>query len=183
MSALPSLVGLARGHALPAAALVCLLAAGCGYHLRGSQDVDMGVHRVQIVSQRAQQLADELQRTLVLRGVRISPSRDKADAVITVSDETYERRVLSVDADTGKVREFEMDFKARVAAHTPDGAVLLDEHWLALQRDFTFDENAVLGKFQEENALRREMREDAAETIVRRLAALKFKPDSAAPAP
>jgi len=156
-------------------ALIGLSLSGCGYHLRGSNDVDLGVKRVHIVSHGANQLADALERVFRIRGVAVSDQREDVNAIITVSEEAYERRVLSVDADTGKVREFEMDFQARVAVHGPGGEVLLEEHRLALQRDFTFDETAVLGKFQEENAIRQEMREDAAETILRRIAAVEYR--------
>jgi outer membrane lipopolysaccharide assembly protein LptE/RlpB len=46
--------------------------------------------------------------------------------------------------------------------------LLLDEE-IRLVRDYTFDEDAVLGKFAEEDVLRKELSREAAEEISRRL--------------
>ncbi|MGH8565072.1 MAG: hypothetical protein ACREXW_13700 [Gammaproteobacteria bacterium] len=53
-----------------------------------------------------------------------------------------------------------------------------DERVLA---DFTFDETAALGKFDEQQVLREEMIEDAAETVLRRLESVRVRPAKSSP--
>ncbi len=43
---------------------------------------------------------------------------------------------------------------------------------ITAQRDYTFDEDAILGKFSEEDILEEDLMEQAANQIVRRMAAV-----------
>jgi LPS-assembly lipoprotein len=80
--------------------------------------------------------------------------------------------VLSVDPDTGKVREYELIVETSVLVVSAGGKVLLEDDDISLQRDYTFDETAALGKYEQEGTLYREIRKDLAAAIVRRLQAL-----------
>lgn len=153
------------------AALVVLLslAAGCGFHLRGSRDLPVAA--VQVVDAGgASALAAEVRRQLELRGVRVTGTAPQA--VMRLSGEGVQQRVLSVDANTGKVREFELDYSVTVALADADGRPLGEPERLTVGRDYTFDETAVLGKFEERHLLERQLREDVAEAVIRRLYAL-----------
>jgi LPS-assembly lipoprotein len=158
--------------------LICVLLlpalGACGYSLRGTRQLDLGLDQVLVVSNGADRLAAELRRQLGYSGVAVAGSVASADAVVTLTREKYDRRVLSVDPDTGKVREFEISFHTSYSVQTADGTVLVDNQPLNLERDLTFDETAVLGKFQEETALFEDLREDAAQTILRRVASIRY---------
>ncbi len=164
-----------------AALLVALLAAvatalaGCGFQLRGQRNVDLGVAKALLVSQGGDLASQELRRQLAYAGVRVVGSAAAADIVVTVGPERFDRRVLSVDPDTGKVREFEIGYELGYSVRRPDGTVVLQEDRIELERDFTFDETAVLGAFEEQVLLERELRIDAAETMLRRLESVELK--------
>ena len=83
---------------------------------------------------------------------------------------------------------------ALVLVYTPLAVVVLNSFnasatfaWppteLTLRRDYSFDESNVLGKAAEEKALLRDMHHDAAQQIIRRLAALKPQAAPATPVP
>lgn len=150
------------------------LLAGCGFQLRGTRKADIDAATAYLQSGPADLLLAHLRRTLAYSGVRTVSSPAKADLVIALGRERIERRVLSVDARTGKVREFELDYTVGLTVRRADGQVLVDDESVELQRDFTFDETAVLGKFEEQALLEQDIRADAAATILRRLEALNL---------
>ncbi|MFO1435850.1 MAG: LPS assembly lipoprotein LptE [Gammaproteobacteria bacterium] len=151
------------------AVMIAFGLSGCGYHLRGSTGGNWNLGRFSIQSPTA--TASEVTRLLQLNGVELV-SPEKADAILTFTKDNQERQVLSVDPDTGKVREFELTVDVGIQVKSSDGKILLEDDSIALQRDFTFDETAALGKYEEEGALYQEIRKDLAAAIVRRLQAM-----------
>ncbi|MGE0386137.1 MAG: LPS assembly lipoprotein LptE [Gammaproteobacteria bacterium] len=162
-----------RPAALLLAAVLAAI-AGCGFHLRGSRPVDIGVARAYVQSVNADLVASELRRLFVESGIALTGAPAGAGLIVQLSGERFERRVLSVDPETGKVREFELNYELRLDVRKPDGTPVISKESVTLERDFTFDETAVLGKFEEQTLLEHELRIDAAETVLRRLEALKL---------
>ncbi len=60
------------------------------------------------------------------------------------------------------------------ASHS-DGKLIVEDDRISASRDFTFDENAVLGKFSEEELLQEDIVRRAASQVLRRLQALTTK--------
>jgi len=151
--------------------LFAALISGCGFHLRGIAPLPEGVNAVHVRAP-STVLADEVSIFLEAGGARATESSEEADAVLNVSSEQFARRVLSVDPQTGKEREFELAYTVSFDLVGSDGKALLAGESLRLLRDFVFDADAVLGKSREEGVLRDEMRRDAAQQIVRRIASI-----------
>jgi LPS-assembly lipoprotein len=151
--------------------VLTLSLSACGFHMRGSSVDSLGASSIYIQAGNAVEIAAQLRSRLVLDEVTIADAPSKADLVITLNSEQFDRRVLSVDANTGKVREFELGYEVTLSA-THQGREILATQKLELLRDFTFDETAVLGTFQEEAVLRRELAEDAADMALRRIQAV-----------
>lgn len=147
----------------------------CGWHLRGTGP-DALAERVQKIAVRDSTVPEVgAQVRLILRRSGVSLVGDaNAQAILSLSRERYDTRVLSVDPDTGKATEYEVGYQIMVSVTRPDGTVLLAPEALELNRDYTFDETAVLGKYAEENLLRNEIRVEAAESIVRRLDSIEL---------
>jgi LPS-assembly lipoprotein len=93
---------------------------------------------------------------------------------VRLGNERFDRRVLSVDPRTGKVREFELGYAVDLNVTHRDGRSLIGPDTVTLLRDYVFDETAAISEFEEENLLREEMRKDAAEAILRRLQSVKL---------
>ena len=148
-------------------ALAIATAGGCGYQLRGAVSLPPDLDAVHIDG--PPEVAAALTRMLDSGGIRIQGS-DPARAVLRLSDERFSRRLLSVDPNTGKEREFELAYRVAFQLTGAGGEVLVPKQSVSLLRDYIFDADAVLGKSREQDVLRAEMRRDAAGQIARRLA-------------
>jgi len=150
--------------------LLCTcMVTSCGFRPRGAVELPADVRQVFVQAPAA--ITDELEVFLDAGGARLIDNREEADAVIAVQSEAYHRRVLSVDPNTGKEREFELVYTVSFAVRREDGSMLVAPQTVKLRRDYVFDAEAVIGKGREEGVLRDEMRRDAAQSIVRRMEA------------
>ena len=149
--------------------LMVVTAGGCGYQLRGTVSVPPAPDGIHVAG--PPEIRAALTRVLDSGGVQVRPDRDPAGAVLRLSRERFGRRVLSVDPNTGKEREFELAYRVAFDLTGADGEELLPGQTVSLVRDYVFDPDAVLGKSHEEETLRAEMRREAASRIVRRIAA------------
>lgn len=141
----------------------------CGFRLRGATDLPPGLQSLHLQAPAA--LSRELATLLAASEIRLTDAPDQADAVLQAGGERYEKRTLSVDPRTGKQRELELAYGVDVTMKAADGTVLLPRQRINLVRDFVFDSDEIIGKSREESVLRDEMRQDAAQQIVWRLAA------------
>ena len=146
--------------------------SGCGFHLRG-QALGSGQLGTVYVQTGSTAVGQDLRDYLGEAGVERSDTVEAADIVVVVHNEHYERRVLTVDAETGKAREYELEYRVRYSARDSQGRTLVDNDSVDLFRDYVFDPAAVLGTSFEENLIRTEMRRDAVQQIVGRLARLE----------
>lgn len=154
--------------------LICMLilTSACGFHLRGSQHTEFDVANIYINPASAPKLAKEVKSQLAGAGVTLASSVQDASYVITLKEEHFEKAVLSVSASTGKVEEYQIVYKAKMDAADADGRNIVKNDRIRSSRDLTFDENAVLGKFSEEELLHEDLVRRAASQVLRRLQAL-----------
>lgn len=148
-----------------------LLTTACGFHLRGSQpraEVD-AVSSLYIRASRAGDIAGEVTSRLKQAGITITSETGQAEYTLTLANERFDRDVLSVSAQTGKAEEYRVILTVRMSVTHRDDGLLLDNDNVEVMRDYTFDEDAVLGKFSEEQVLREEMTRRAASQVVSRL--------------
>jgi len=147
-----------------------LLLAGCGFHLRGDVNLAADLQRIHIkgVSQYST-LGTALTRSLRSQGVEVVESPTSASAILKIEKPDYNRRLLSVNAVSGKVNEYELQYSLNVTLLDRSGKVLLASQQLRQLRDFTFDRDRVLGKGNEEARLKKDMERDLAAQILRRL--------------
>ena len=71
---------------------------------------------------------------------------------------------------SGKVSDYLLNYSVTFSLTAADGKVLLPSQVIKLQREYTFDKLNVLAKEREDEFLRREMRRDAVQQILRLLA-------------
>ncbi len=154
--------------------MICLLllTTACGFHLRGSQVTDFDIANVYINPSSAPKLAKEVMSQLSGSGVTMANSAQDAAYVITLKEERFDKSVLSVSAATGKVEEYQIVYSAKMDAAQSDGKSIVQNDRISVMRDFTFDENAVLGKFSEEGLVQEDLIRSAASQVLRRLQAL-----------
>ena len=146
-----------------------LYLVACGdWHLRGTRTDLVKLQTVAINGDAAPVLRQALITELYHSNVRIV-KRAEAQALLELGREEFDRRVVSVDPDTGKVRELELRLEVGFAVRDAAGNLMSPYQDLDWQRDFVFDETALLGTNEQQNVIERELAEDAAKTIVLRL--------------
>ena len=147
--------------------------SACGFHLRGTQVASKaGISELAIKSVAAPLIATQVSSQLQLGGTRIVEPTDKPGRVLTLSNETFDRDVLSVSADTGKVKEYQLTLHVNMSVSGGDDKPLIDSETISISRDYTFDESSILGKSNEETSLREDLVRQVSAQIVRRVNAV-----------
>ena len=146
--------------------------SACGFQLRGAYLQALQNANVYVQSSGANVLAAEVKRQLLDVDVTPVSSKSDADYIITLSNESFDRKVLSVSPTTGKVEEYEVTYAAMLKITSPDESSNARAEPVSARRDYTFDEGSVLGKFKEESVLKKDIIKQVATTVLRRLRAV-----------
>ncbi|MBI3896682.1 MAG: hypothetical protein HY308_00125 [Gammaproteobacteria bacterium] len=151
--------------------LVAAALAGCGFHLRGSSGgvtLPASLAKVRIVMTTA---AANDPLAVAVRNAFAQAGASVVDAVdvptVSLSREDVESRVIGVSTTTAKANQYRLRY---VVGFQLSGPQPLPPQNVQLQRDFNYDPALTLAKEQEERELVRDMRNEAAQIIVRRLA-------------
>ena len=154
--------------------LMLLTLGACGFHLRGTQvnATKVGVSAIAVKSLSAQQVADQVISQLQLGGTKIINATDKKAHILTLRNEGFVRDMLSVSADTGKVKEYQLTFHVIMSLSGPGAKLLVNNETIEVSRDYTFDESSILGKSNEEASLREDLIRQVSAQIVRRVNAV-----------
>lgn len=151
--------------------LGCALAAGCGFHAKGYATLPF--HSVYIAAPAYSSFAGELRRYIASGGVTtLAPQRENADVVLDITGEEQQSQILSLSS-AGTVLEFLLRYRVTYRLHDNRSRDWIPPGEIVLQRDLTYDSNAVLAKEIEQNLLFDDMRLDAVHQIMRRLAAAR----------
>jgi LPS-assembly lipoprotein len=156
-----------------ALAVPLVAAAGCGFRLRGSQQLPFETLYLAVPENSA--LGAELARNIrVGTTTQVVAERAKAQAVLELINEQREREVLALDGQ-GRVREYQLRLRLLLRVTDGKGREFLTGTPLGVQRDIAFNESQVLAREAEETQLYRDMQTDLVQQIVRRLAAIKVE--------
>jgi LPS-assembly lipoprotein len=150
------------------ALLGSLLLSSCGFHLRGDLPISQ-FPAMYIQSQRHSELADLVSARLENNKVRLLDSYQPASPMLQLIEDSLERRTLSLFPN-GQVAEYELIYKVRYALTMPDGDA--QQYQFEIFRDYQDDPNQALAKAKELALLLDELRQQAANRIMRQLARL-----------
>ncbi len=158
-------------------ALIGMLAiASCGFTPRGSitHTTDIGV--LYIDADKNVPIAWRLRLALADRKFTVSNDKKQADILIRLRNESQTQRIVSVES-TGRVSEYELRHSVDMQiAQSVDGTppkidVNQRANKVLVIREYTYDQTGVLGKADEADILRSEMREELVNHLVLRLLA------------
>lgn len=158
-----------RTAVLGIAMLFTLMLSGCGFQLRGT--ADLAFKNVYIQGGKLS-INRDLERTFKINGVQVASKSEDAELLLEMMSESNQKRIMSLSGG-GLVREFELiyllNFRIREASSPIWGPV----QTIRNRRDFSYNDNALLGKVEEEERLNADMRQDAIREVLRRLTAIK----------
>jgi LPS-assembly lipoprotein len=164
-------VGVAPLVRIVVAVALATMLASCGFHLRGQAALPFKA--VFIETSGYSQFANDLERAIRSGSdTKVVRNREDADAILKILSEGQERRILSLSAG-GRVREFELRYSVSYRVVDRTNLDLAIPGTIQLHRDLTYDDTEVLAKESEELLLYRDMKADAVQQILRRLAVAK----------
>ena len=152
---------------------LALTACG-GWYLRGTQGNKLPIKSAIVVTDPSSYLRSWLLEQLRFNGITVVPRGGQADVIIELRREQYDRRVLSVDDETGKVREMELGLQVEFAVRHPDGSLITAPTTLDWEQDFVFDEASLLGTEEIDTTIRYELAKGAARALIFRLEVIDF---------
>ncbi|GHU12894.1 LPS-assembly lipoprotein LptE [Betaproteobacteria bacterium] len=154
---------------LAAAALTVLTLTSCGFHLRGPQPLAFAT--LYVSANQYSDLGAALRRQVTLSGsTKVEENEAMADARLQILTNERSREILSLNA-SGKVREYELGQRIRFRVLSKTNEELIPPTNLTARREYTFNDEQILGKEQEEALLYRDMETDLIQQLMRRLAA------------
>ena len=152
--------------------IVALLSMGlitsCGYTMRGSLNLPASLSDISVYSSKYSVLVNSINETLINSGINVTNSNDKTLHRIVILSERFNRRQLSMSI-SGRVNEYELIYDVQYEINLPNEKNLLDS--ITLYRDYSFDENNVMGNSDREDDIKSEMISTASTLIFNKLRA------------
>lgn len=157
-----------------------LALVACGFSLRQAAELPEAFDNTYLdVADPYAPLPRELRTVLKSNDLNIVTEADQAGAVISIPVDEIRREILSVDS-SARVRQFQLIYRVEFEVKDAEGQELMKRQRLELSRDYTFDEQNVLGKAREDELLQDDLRRDMVRLIVLRLERALAQEDSAA---
>lgn len=149
------------------AAIPAVLATGCGFQLRRLDEVPFA--SLYVDAPHGGAVAQRIRSALISnKQTRLAASAAEAEAVLVLGQETRSKTILSLSG-AGRVTEYRLGLQLTYAINDKDGRTLAAAETIELTRDITYDDAQVLAKSAEEQLLYRDMDDNAARRIMRRL--------------
>ena len=152
--------------------LLCAALASCGFQLRGVANL---AFKTIFVQGNTLSISRELNQSFKTNGIQVVNKVEEAELLLELLDEANEKRILSLSGG-GVVREYELNYRMSFRTRDPASETWSAPQMVQSRRDFSYNDNALLGKLDEENKLNTDMRNDAIREIMRRLSAIKVTP-------
>lgn len=147
------------------------LLVGCGFKLRRVEGIPFA--SLQIEAPPGSAVGERIRKGLVSGGfVRLVDLASQSEAVLKLGSETSTKTILSLSG-AGRVTEYRLAYRVSYSILTPDGRPWAEPDTIDLVRDYTYEDSAFLAKSAEESLLYRDMQDQAAQQILRRLRSLK----------
>lgn len=143
--------------------LLTITLTACGFHARGGESLPAELKNVYLEGG-TPALRDQMLLQLRTAHAQLV-SRENASMVITLFDEQFRRRGVSL-SERGKTNEYELIYQVEYELSTPKNVVLLPRQPLEIRRDYYNDQQAILARDNEENVLRAEMTQQVIRTLL-----------------
>jgi len=153
-------------------AVLALLLAGCGFHLRKEAQLPASMKKVHIqIGDATSPLAKDLKKAIPRSGSEVVDEAGPDVAVMNISANAFSTEVLSVSG-TARASEYSLRYHVEFEVQDAAGTALLPKQTIELAREFTFDASQALGVAAETDLLTQELERDMVQTILRRLEAM-----------
>ena len=145
-----------------------LIVSSCGYSMRGSINIPSSIKSVSVTSSGYSELVSVLNSSLVASNIETSISKSNDIYRIVILSESFDRRQLSINI-SGRVNEYELIYDVNFELQAPNKKAVKEK--ITLYRDYSFDENNVMGNTDREDEIRKNMMSTASSLIFHKLKA------------
>ena len=145
-----------------------LLLTGCGFQLRGTIDIPeqwLAMH-LNTASPNGE-LARGVSSSFANNGVQWLEASE-ANYILDLGNEKFEQRNLSIGANA-RAAEFELTLSTTMQVSDAKGKVVVEQSDVVVNKIMTHDPENVTGKVEESNLLRREMRQELVQQLMRNI--------------
>ena len=146
--------------------------SSCGYSMRGSVNIPSSITSVSVISSEYSELVNILNSSLTSSNIETSISMGNDLYRIAILSEKFNRRQLSINI-SGRVNEYELIYDVNFELKIPNERPMKDR--VTLYRDYSFDENNVMGNSDREDDIKKGMISTASTLIFNKLIALTRK--------
>ena len=140
----------------------------CGYTLRGNLALNESIKEISVYSSEYSQLLNSINILLTNNNIKTSSKKNTSNYRIQIFSENFNRRQLSINL-SGRVNEFEVIYSVDFNISAPSEIGTVEN--ITLYRDYSFDENQVMGNTGREDTIKKEMVSTVATLIINKLAA------------
>ena len=151
--------------------LMASLVSGCGFHLRGTITLPDSIRTVNVKSPDVK-LRDTLVSRLESNNVIVVNDPTSDSAQINITNVDFSREVRTID-DRGKATGYVLILMVKYAVVGSEGKDLVKPSTASARRDYNFEQEQLLSATREEELLHDEMREDAAQSILRKMSRIR----------
>jgi LPS-assembly lipoprotein len=150
----------------------CSILGACGFQLRGQASLPF--ETIYISFPVGHPIGTDLKR-LIKAGTntRVVDKAKSAQTTLEIISVVNDKQIMSVSGG-GRVREFELRYRVSFRLVDTKGADLIPTNEIALRRILPYTDAQVVAKEGEEAMLVKEMQNDSAQQILRRLEAVKI---------
>ena len=146
-----------------------LVISSCGYSMRGAIDIPSSIKSVSVISKNYSELVNILNSSLISSNIGISTSKAKDTYRIVILSERFDRIQLSINI-SGRVNEYELIYNVNFELKVPNKEPVQDK--ITLYRDYSFDENNVMGNSDREEYIKKGMMSTVSTLVFNKFIAL-----------
>jgi LPS-assembly lipoprotein len=147
---------------------ISLVLSSCGYSMRGAINIPESIKSVSVQSREYSELVNIINSSLVASDIKLSTSKSKDIYKIVILSENFNRRQLSINI-SGRVNEYELIYDVNFQLQAPNKKAVKEK--ITLYRDYSFDENNVMGNSDREDDIKKGMMSTASSLIFHKLKA------------
>ncbi len=153
-------------------AIVTVLVASCGFHLRGNYDFSFSSLYLDFPAN--SQTASILKRQIEgMNLTQIVDTPKEAEVIVSAISEKKTNESLTYNI-AGRVRERALYYDLEYTIKTARGKTLLEPIKVSLRRTMVYDDSDALSREYERDLLFKDMQSDTAQRILRKLASIKL---------
>lgn len=147
---------------------ICMLSA-CGFHLRGMIDVPSWLTDVAIVSPvNNPEFTSRLKAQLEAYKISVNPDPASATYWLVLNQAEFNQQIVSIGASTNP-RQYHLSLLIGFTIQTKNGKIIQPQKNIQINRQFTSNNDRILGSDFEQTVIVNEMRQEAVNQVINRI--------------